>query len=431
MAFHCLKIEFTLQLSVIIVNYNVRYHLEHCLVSVQQACSGIDAEVIVVDNASHDESQSALPALFPDVTFIWNPENVGFSKACNIGLAQSTGNYILFLNPDTLLSEDCLQNCLHFFDEYKDCCALGVKMIDGKGSFLRESKRLFPNPARSFWKLTGMSKLFPKSDIFSSYYASNIEEDETAAIEVLSGAFMMIGRKLLPRVKGFDEDFFMYAEDIDLSYRLMKTGFRNFYLPESTVIHFKGESTKKTEATYIRNFYGAMKLFVEKHYGGHWHTKWILKPAIATSAALANFKRVLRNLWISIFPGNKKSSSSLLIVSSETTFNEMIQLVKYAAQPYTISGRVALDEQDGAPASCLLTNIDAYTKSNPVDAILFSGNDCSYTLMMATMRQLGPKFQYLFHSLNTKSIIGEAVVINDQSAWAQSKTIESSQESIG
>jgi GT2 family glycosyltransferase len=426
-----LKIKFILQLSVIIVNYNVRYYLEHCLVSVQQACAGINAEVIVVDNASHDDSQSTLPDLFPKVTFIWNSENLGFSKACNIGLAQSSGDYILFLNPDTLLSEESLRICLRFFDEHKDCCGLGVKMVDGKGSFLRESKRLFPNPARSFWKLIGMSKLFPQSAIFSSYYASNIEEDQTAPVEVLSGAFMMISRKLLPRVNGFDEAFFMYAEDIDLSYRLMKTGFRNFYLPETTVIHFKGESTQKTEATYIRNFYGAMKLFVKKHYGGLWHTKWILIPAITTSAALANFKRIMRNRWVTIFRGNKKTNSSLLIVGSENSFNEMVHLIKYAQQTYTISGRAALNEQDDSPASCLLTNIHEYTKLNAVDAILFSGKDCTYTLMMETMRRLGPKFQYLFHSINTNSIIGESVVISHQSALAQSNTTESSQESIG
>jgi len=386
----------------------------------------IDAEVIVVDNASEDDSRSVLPGLFPQVHFIWNHENIGFAKACNLGLAQSKGDYILFLNPDTLLSEESLQRCLDFFDEHKDCCGLGVKMIDGKGRFLRESKRLFPNPARSFWKMSGMSALFPKSAYFSSYYASNIDENQTASVEVLSGAFMMINRKLLPRVNGFDEDFFMYAEDIDLSYRLQRTGFRNFYLPEATVIHFKGASTEKTNAIYIRNFYGAMKLFVKKHYGTQWHARWILIPAISLTASLANVKRVLRNQWLNLFSRHKKQKHNLLIIGSEQRFNEMIHLIKHSSHPYTIAGRVALDETDHAPASCTLEELNAHIKKQKVDAVLFCGNVCSYTMMMDTMSKAGPHLQYLFHSPNTQSIIGEGICIYPHKEEAQSNTTEAS-----
>lgn len=413
-----------MQLSIIIVNYNVRYYLEHCLIAVQKASAGLEVEVIVVDNASHDNSRHVLPILFPEVQFVWNEDNLGFSKACNIGLAKSEGDYILFLNPDTLLSEDALKNCLDFFDQNKDCCGLGVKMIDGKGRYLKESKRLFPNPARSFWKICGMSSLFPKSAIFSSYYASNIDESQTAPVEVLSGAFMMISRKLLPRVNGFDEDFFMYAEDIDLSYRLQRTGFRNFYLPTSTIIHFKGASTEKSEAAYIANFYGAMKLFVKKHYGTQWQTKWILIPAITLTASISNFKRKIRRRWQKQFVRTKNVSKKLLIVGSDASFNEMIHLIKHAQQAYTISGRVALEETDAAPASCMLSNIGTYIKTNHIDAILFCGKDCTYQLMMETAISTGSKIQYLFHSEFTDSIIGDGITIHPHKEDAQSETID-------
>ena len=217
------------QLSIIIVNFNVKYFLEHCLNSVLNALNGIEGEIIVVDNNSTDGSKEYFKGRFPQVNFIWNNANIGFGKANNLGLKYATGDYVLFLNPDTLLPEDCLEKCIHFLQAHENNGALGVKMIDGSGRFLKESKRSFPYPFTSLYKLTGLAKLFPRSKIFARYHLGNLDENKNHEVDVLAGAFMMLPRKILEVVKGFDEDFFMYGEDIDLSYRIQQAGFVNYY----------------------------------------------------------------------------------------------------------------------------------------------------------------------------------------------------------
>jgi GT2 family glycosyltransferase len=211
---------------------------------------------------------SHLPPRFPGVKFITNDDNAGFAKACNQGLAASSGELILFLNPDTIVPEDCFNKCINFFKTTKDAGALGVKMIDGSGHFLKESKRSFPSPMTSLYKLFGLSRLFPRSRTLSKYHLGYIEENENNEIDVLAGAFMLIKKEVLEKVGGFDEIFFMYGEDVDLSYRIQKAGYKNYYFAESTIIHFKGESTKKGSMNYVRLFYNAMSIFVRKHYGG-------------------------------------------------------------------------------------------------------------------------------------------------------------------
>jgi GT2 family glycosyltransferase len=259
-----------MELSVIIVNYNVKYFLEQCLCSVQKAIttSGIDAEVVVIDNHSQDNSLGYLMPLFPCVKFIGNDENVGFTKACNQGYKLSSGKYVLFLNPDTIVPEDCFSKCLHFFGAHNDAGAVGVKMLDGRGRFLRESKRAFPSPITSLFKLFGFAKLFPGSKVFSKYHLGYLDEDKNHEVDVLAGAFIMVQRELLQQLNGFDELFFMYGEDVDLSYRIQKIGYKNYYLAEPSILHFKGESTKKGSLNYVRMFYSAMSIFVRKHYGG-------------------------------------------------------------------------------------------------------------------------------------------------------------------
>lgn len=265
-----------LRLSVIIVNYNVKYFLEQCLYSVQKSSSALDAEIIVVDNASTDGSMDYLQARFPQIKFISNQENTGFARACNKGLEQARGEFVLFLNPDTLVPEDCFVNCISFFETHPDCGALGVKMIDGAGKFLKESKRSFPSPLTSLCKLAGLSALFPKSKIFGRYHLGHLDKEKDHEVDVLAGAFMMVRRKLLKETGGFDETFFMYGEDIDLSYRIQKaacaaTGgkYKNYYFAGTTIVHFKGESTRRGSFNYVRLFYNAMNIFVQKHYGGH------------------------------------------------------------------------------------------------------------------------------------------------------------------
>ncbi len=257
-----------MQLSVIIVNYNVKHFLEQCLHSVLKAVKGIQAEVLVIDNNSTDGSTAYLKPMFPAIHFIVNTENLGFAKACNQGLRNATGKYILFLNPDTIVPEDCFQQCIAFLAAHPDAGALGIKMMDGSGQFLKESKRAFPGPTTSLYKLFGLSKLFPRSRTFSKYHLGYLDENKNSEVDVLAGAFMLLKKEVLDKIGGFDEIFFMYGEDVDLSYRIQKAGYRNYYFAGSSILHFKGESTKKGTLNYVRMFYNAMSTFVRKHYGG-------------------------------------------------------------------------------------------------------------------------------------------------------------------
>jgi len=257
-----------MKLSVIIVNFNVKHFLEQCLYSVQKALEGVDGEVLVVDNHSADNSLEYLAPSFPQVRFIANAENRGFARACNQGLAESGGQYILFLNPDTIVPEDCFRTCIEFLDTHPEAGALGVRMVDGSGKFLKESKRSFPSPLTSLYKLFGLARLFPRSRIFSRYHLGHLDEHQTNEVDVLAGAFMMIKREVLDKTGSFDETFFMYGEDVDLSYRIQQAGYKNFYFAGTGIIHFKGESTRKGSMNYVRMFYSAMSKFVRKHYGG-------------------------------------------------------------------------------------------------------------------------------------------------------------------
>lgn len=264
-----------MELSIIIVNYNVKYFLEQCLSSVRKAIVSLDAEVIVLDNASSDDSVEYLLPLFPGVRFIINPVNEGFSKANNIALKKATGKYILFLNPDTVLPEDSLAKCVAFMEQHPDAGALGVRMVNGEGIYLKESKRGFPSPLTSLYKLSGLIKLFPRSRRFGRYYLGHLDENEIQEVDVLSGAFFFARKELLDKTGGFDERFFMYAEDIDLSYRIQQTtcpatggNYKNYYFPGTTILHYKGESTHYNSLQYTKQFYRAMSQFVQKYYSG-------------------------------------------------------------------------------------------------------------------------------------------------------------------
>jgi GT2 family glycosyltransferase len=254
-------------LSVIIVNYNVKYFLEQCLCSLRKAGQGLDMEVMVVDNASSDGSRDYLPGRFPDVSFYWNDCNLGFAKANNQALADARGEVVLFLNPDTVVPEQGLRDCLDYLDGHPRTGALGVRMIDGYGRFLRESRRAFPDPVTALFKLTGLASLFPRSRVFARYHMGHLDPGESHPTDVLAGAFFMARREVLAQTGGFDEAFFMYGEDIDLSYRIRQAGWENTYFAGCTILHFKGESTRKGSLDYLRMFYGAMVVFARKHYG--------------------------------------------------------------------------------------------------------------------------------------------------------------------
>ena len=255
-----------MKLSIIIVNYNVEFFLEQCLLSVQKALKNVSGEIIVVDNNSVDGSVNMIKRQFPDVVLIENKENTGFSRANNQGIKLAKGEYVLLLNPDTVVEEDTFSKVLKFMDEHPDAGGLGVKMVDGKGRFLPESKRGLPTPAAAFYKIFGISRLFPKSKRFGKYHLGYLSENETHEIEILSGAFMLMRKKTLDEVGLLDETFFMYGEDIDLSYRIIKGGWKNYYFPHTKIIHYKGESTKKSSVNYVFVFYNAMIIFAEKHF---------------------------------------------------------------------------------------------------------------------------------------------------------------------
>jgi GT2 family glycosyltransferase len=234
-----------MKLSVIIVNYNVKYFLEQCLHSVIKAIEHIEAEVFVVDNNSVDGSCLMVSEKFPSVILIENKINTGFAVANNQAIKLSKGEYVLLLNPDTMVEEDTFTKVIGFMDEHPDAGGLGVKMIDGKGTFLPESKRGFPSPMVAFYKIFGLSRLFPKSKRFNHYHLGYLDKNQVHEIEVLAGAFMLMRRQTLDKVGLLDEDYFMYGEDIDLSYRIIKGGYKNYYYPHTAIIHYKGESTKK------------------------------------------------------------------------------------------------------------------------------------------------------------------------------------------
>ncbi|MGX7668271.1 glycosyltransferase family 2 protein [Flavobacterium pedocola] len=256
-----------MQLSVIILNYNVRYFLEQCVLSVQKALENIDGEIIVVDNFSVDDSCAMMKKRFPNVKLIENKANLGFPKGNNIGVAAAKGEYICILNPDTVVAEDTFQKVLQFAESQPDLGIIGCKLIDGTGNFLPECKRGVPTPWVAFTKIFGLYKIFPKSSLFNKYYAQHLSENETGKVDILVGAFMVMKRKLYMEVGGFDENCFMYSDDIDLSYLVLKSGKSNYYFHEASVIHYKGESTVR-DGTYMKRFREAMQFFYKKHFCG-------------------------------------------------------------------------------------------------------------------------------------------------------------------
>jgi GT2 family glycosyltransferase len=285
-----------LRLSVIIVSYNVYPFLDNCLRSVRQALKKIDGEIIVVDNASVDRTVELVKNHFPDVTVIANTRNGGFAVGNNQGIVASKGEFILLLNPDTIVSEDTFMTCLDFMDQHPDAGAIGVKMLDGSGQFLPESKRGLPTLLSSFMKMSGLYHLFPRSSKWNNYYQGYIGENETAKIDVLCGAFMFMRKKVLDETGYLDEAFFMYGEDIDLSYRISKAGHSIYYLPTTSIIHYKGESTRKSSLNYILTFYEAMLIFTEKHptFKGQ---KLLIKIAIYFHGLFQLLRQTITKWW--------------------------------------------------------------------------------------------------------------------------------------
>ena len=395
-----------LKLSIIIVNFNVKYFLEQCLCSVTKACKSIEAEIFVIDNLSTDGSKEYFNGRFKAVNFIWNTENVGFSKASNQILKHINGEFILFLNPDTILAEDCLVKCLHCFESNDDAGALGIRMIDGAGNFLKESKRGFPSAFTSLCKLSGLTALFPSSKIFARYYLGHLDQHINQEADVLSGAFMMIRKSVLNKTGGFDERFFMYGEDIDLSFRIQKAGYKNLYFAETTMIHFKGESTKRNSPVYIKLFYGAMSIFVQKHYGSIFAAlySFLIQIAIGIKKIILG---ILNHLHPLTRPGKELiHEERWLIIGDKKVFGFVQSILQKNNIGWLQNDNSSPNDLAVGDTVENLENLPLFITNQHIKAIVFCINDFSAKETIALIELLPADLNFRFHFDGTLSIIG-------------------------
>lgn len=320
-----------IDISVIIVSYNVRYYLEQCLSSVYAAASSINIEVFVVDNASSDGTIAYIRKKFPSSAYptlhlMANAHNAGFGRANNQAAHRATGKYVLFLNPDTLLTEHTLRDSLDFAERHPDMGGLGTMMLHTNGSFAYESRRGLPTPWTAFFKMSGMAALFPRHKTFGRYYMRYLDKEQPSEIEIISGAYMMVRKQVLEECGLFDETFFMYGEDIDLSYRILKSGHSNYYIP-SPILHYKGESTQKSSYRYVHVFYGAMLIFFHKHFR-HYRIglSLLIKTAILIRALVALAAQQMQNLKNFLFPERRHIEGRQLYIGRHA--NEVKRLAE-------------------------------------------------------------------------------------------------------
>lgn len=375
-------------LSIVIVNYNVRYYLEQCLQSVRRASRTLQVEVLVVDNLSTDGSIPYLKERFPEVTFIENNENVGFARANNQAIALAKGRYVLLLNPDTIITEHTLTDFVHFMDEHPEAGAAGAYMLRTDGTFAPESRRGLPTPFVASCKMMGLSALFPKSRLLGRYYMRYLDENEVNEIEIISGAYMFLRREALDKVGLLDESFFMYGEDIDLSYRIMKGGYKNYFVP-SRMLHYKGESTEKSSYRYVYTFYQAMHLFFRKHYT---HYSFLVSLPISIAIWVRSMLAYIGNQFKHRKPGRPEmTTSNMLVIGDKRMHDEVAHII----QKYQLKGNQLFVE--GNASSCPkghLTeniNLEGYdtvvydTEAYPYSRILeLLENTPHHTLRLAT-----------------------------------------------
>lgn len=341
-----------MKLSVIIVNYNVKHFLWQCLDSVHRAAKGLDVDVWVVDNASTDNSIDYVRLDYPHVHFIENTENVGFSRANNQAIRQSDGELILLLNPDTFIAEDALSHCIHFFEEHPRAGALGIHMVNRDGSFARESRRGLPTPAAAFYKIIGLGRLFPTHRRFAKYYMGHLPEFSDGQIEAVSGAFMMLRRQALKEVGALDETYFMYGEDIDLSYRIGQGGWECWYTPK-LMLHYKGESTQQTSLRYVYNFYHAMLIFFRKHFvRRYWFAWFFVEVGVLSIGVFSLCRKWLKRGWRWLLHVSSlahlrrqrpEEPETLLFIGSNNAWNELQDICSRAGLAATRAEAVPTD----------------------------------------------------------------------------------------
>ena len=365
-----------MKLSVVIVNYNVQYFLDICLRSVLKACANIPSEVIVVDNESSDNSCKHVRTHFPDVVLIANTENVGFSKANNIGVASAKGEYVLILNPDTIVGEHTFEEVLDVADTKPDLGALGVQLVDGTGTYLPESKRGIPSLQSTLYKMFGINTAK------NTYYANHLSQTDFGKIDVLVGAFMLLKTKIYKQVGGFDEDYFMYGEDIDLSYKLLKAGRQNYYLGSSKIIHFKGESTRK-DVRYLKHFHGAMEIFYKKHF----KKSFLMNVSMTIGIRLWFLAKYL-----------KLSDAPIIINNRERIL-------------YVGKKKISIDKQMHKKLKFIQFNsykkIEHFIKKNDVEEVWFDASFLSYQQIIKMISEFNSlRTIYKIHSDGTDYVIG-------------------------
>lgn len=378
-----------MKLSIIIVSYNVRYYVEQCLHSVLASIktAGIEAEIFVVDNDSPDNSAGYLANSFPAdrypaIHILPNARNVGFGRANNQAIRRAKGEYILFLNPDTLVTEHTLQDMITFADAHPDLGGLGVKQLSADGNFARESRRGLPTPWVSFCKMSGLCALFPKSRTFGHYYMGYNDIDKPCQIEVISGACMLCRRSALDQVGYFDQDFFMYGEDIDLSYRLLKGGFHNYYIP-TPILHYKGESTKKNSYRYVHTFYEAMLIFYNKHYASS-------SMVLALPIRIAIYMRAI----ITLLKNQKDSLMEFLSMG----YTKKPDLYLYDPSAPNADTLADIAERNGVD----LAEAHEPAPQRPVDAVIFNTSETSYADMLHYIEN-NPKHDYAIGIFNPRT----------------------------
>ncbi len=395
-----------MKLSVIIVNFNVKYYVEQCLNSLNRALKGIDSEIFVVDNHSKDDSVGYITHRFRNVTVIDCNHNLGFARANNIAIRCSEGEYVLLLNPDTIVCEDTIEKCIAFMDTHPKAGGAGVLMFNPDGTYAPESRRGLPTPLTSFYKMSGLCSRFPNSRTLGRYYMGFLPWDEPAKIDIVSGAFCLLRRKALDQIGCLDEDFFMYGEDIDLSYRLLKGGFDNWYLPYP-ILHYKGESTQKTSFRYVHVFYQAMLIFFKKHYG---HLSFCItlpiKAAVYVKAAAALVKMQSYRLRKSLGFTYKRHIDPcyLFVGNSQMIDNCMIVAKRKGLAAYFLFC-------ESLNAEILTKHISNMEFKTPV-CIVFDTDTFSYKQILETMSRIsGAKVVLGTYSSKTRIVITPREII--------------------
>lgn len=294
--------------SVIIVAYNSSDFIPACLKSVRDASEGIDAEVIVLDNGSPEPITSEIKDFFPEVKWIDSKENLGFGKGCNLAVKSATKPYLFFINPDTLVSQDSFRKMLEFVQEHPEAGLAGSRILNEDGSLQLACRRSFPTTISAISKTVGLAALFPKSKLLASYNMTYADPDEVTEVDAISGSFFCMRSELYRELKGFDEDFFMYGEDLDLCFRAKVAGFKNYYTPSTNILHFKGQSCKTRRWKSYVDFYKAMIIFVKKHKDLYFVPSFLVSLGILFAAFVGMFTRLIPKFWkiildtLSLFP---------------------------------------------------------------------------------------------------------------------------------